>query len=393
MRSLRERLMAVSSAPKPAPQGAPRPAREGAFFSRERVVPLERLRGIERTTLDEVRACDPSFAGDAWEIGRLLFVDTETTGLSGGAGTVAFEVGVGWIGEQGMVIRQYVIRDYGEEAAMLREIAGLFHGRCAVVTFNGKSFDLPLLQSRMIMNRIREDLTDMPHFDLLHACRRVYKLRLGRCDLASLEAAVLGRKREDDLPGARVPQRYFDYLQTGEFSLLDDVLRHNLQDVQSLAELTGHLCAVFRQPAALEHPEDLYGVGRTLLRGGRTEGARRCFRILGKSTLAPQAHMYLADSYKKGREWREALQTLNDMIAAGEGGVWPYVELAKYYEHVAKDIPRALRYANAALARSLNAALIEGEDEQKTQALMRRIHRLRRKCANPATEKEKEEFQ
>ena len=377
MRNLRERLMAVSS--KPVQQKPARPPREGAFFCHEHIFPLEELRGVEKTTLEEVRACDPMFTGQTWDIRRLLFVDTETTGLSGGAGTVAFEIGVGLIDERGLVIRQYVMRDYGEEGAMLSEIATLFERCDTVVTFNGKSFDLPLLESRMIMQRIRAKVTAYPHFDLLHACRRVYKLRLRRCNLSALEAAVLGQTREDDLPGSLVPQRYFDYLKTGEFALLEDVLRHNLQDVKSLAELTGHLCAVFRQPLMLAHPEDIYGVGRTLMRGGHTEQARRCFKILGKSSLSPQAHMHLAASYKKGQEWDDEISTCRTMIASGEGGTWPYIELAKYYEHIARDIPAALRCANGALAFALNTAPLRGEDEREMEHMRRRIDRLKRK--------------
>lgn len=377
MRNLRERLMAVSS--KPAEKRPPPPQREGAFFLREGLAPLEALRGVERTTLPEIRACDPLFSGTAWEPERLLFLDTETTGLSGGAGTVAFEIGVGRLTPEGLRIRQYVMRDYAEEGAMLCEIAALLRGCQAVVTFNGKAFDLPLLQSRLVMNRIRLDLTALPHFDLLHACRRVYKLRLGHCNLGALEEAVLGRAREDDLPGALVPQRYFDYLKTGEFALLEDVLRHNFTDVVSLAELTGHLCAVFRAPLTLEHPEDIYGVGRTLLRAGRTETARRCFHVLGRTSLAPQAHMRLADSYKCSREWGEAERTLRGMIAAGEGGVWPYVELAKYCEHVSRDVPEALRLSRAALMRALDAEALGGADEREIAALRRRVERLRKK--------------
>ena len=378
MRNLRERLMAVAPSKPVQPKNA-KPEREGAFYCREHIVPLAMLRGIERTTLEQVRACDPMFTGNTWDVRRLLFLDTETTGLSGGAGTVAFEIGVGFIDERGMVIRQYVMRDYGEEGAMLAEIAKLFERCDTVVTFNGKSFDLPLIESRMIMQRIRLNVTAYPHLDLLHACRRVYKLRLGRCNLATLEAAVLGNERDDDLPGALVPQRYFDYLKTGEFALMEDVLRHNLQDVQSLAELIGHLCAAFREPLALSHPEDVYGIGRTLMRGGRVEQARRCFRILGKSSLSSQAHMHLAASYKKEREWADAVATYRAMIASGEGGTWPYVELAKYYEHIARDIPSALSCANGALAFSLNTAPLRGEDEHEMAHLMRRIDRLKRK--------------
>lgn len=378
MRSLRERLAAVTSSPRAA-QPTPRPPSAEPFYCKEHIFPMGELFGIENTTLDAVKACDPAFTGTSWDYRKLLFLDTETTGLSGGAGTLAFEIGAGFIDERGMVIRQYVMRDYHEEAAMLAEIAKLFERCDTVVSFNGKTFDLPLLESRMVMNRIRLKVTEYPHLDLLHAARRVYKLRLKRCNLASLEEAVLGQGREDDLPGSQVPQRYFDYIKTKEFALLADVLRHNLQDVKSLAMLTGHLCSVYREPQALEHAEDLFGVGRTLMRGGHTEKARTCFKILGHSSLSPQAHMHLASSYKKEKEWQEAVTTYQDMIARGEGGTWPYIELAKYYEHIARDIPRALRCANGALSLSLNMAMLTGEDERELAAIRKRINRLRRK--------------
>lgn len=374
MKNLRQKLMAISSG-KPS---APRPDPSMELFCREHIVPLERLGGIEQVKLEDVCACDPLFTGDSWNMNRLLFLDTETTGLSGGAGTVAFEIGVGWIEPRGMVIRQYVMRNYAQEAAMLSEIAKLFERTDIVITFNGKSFDLPLLESRMVMNRIRLHVTDYPHLDLLHAARRVYKLRLGRCNLTSLEEAVLGKVRDDDLPGAQVPQRYFDYLKTGDFSLLEDVLQHNFEDVQSLAELTANLCGVYREPEKLKYAQDLYGVSRTLMRGGDTHRARSCFKILGRSTLSSQAHMHLAISYKKSREWDELQSSCLDMIARGEGGTWPYIELAKFFEHVAHDNERALRYAKSALITALNIEPLHGE-QTDTAPIMRRIERLQRK--------------
>ena len=377
MRSLREKLMAVASKP-PASQSV-RQAETDPFFCRTHQVPLCDLHGIEQTTLEEIRACDPLFTGTNWDIHRLLFLDTETTGLSGGAGTIAFEIGVGFIEEGMMIIRQYVMRDYGEEAAMLSDIAGLLSRYDTLVTFNGKTFDLPLLESRMIMHRIRLPVTSYPHLDLLHACRRVYKLRLKRCNLSALEEAVLGETRTDDLPGAQVPQRYFDYLKTGEFALLEDVLRHNKQDVQSLAALTGHLCAVFRHPEQLACAEDLFSVGRVLERSGRNQQARRCYRILGHSSMSSQAHMHLASGYKKEKEWREALLYWKTMITRGEGGAWPYIEAAKYYEHVAKDMEQALRYARAALTHELNSSLLTEMDEAAVSNIRKRIERLQRK--------------
>lgn len=375
MRNLRERLQAVAgkpSAPKPAPQIRPE-----AFFVRQQIVPLDDLRGIEQTTLDEICACDPLFSGKSWDYQKALFLDTETTGLSGGAGTVAFEIGVGYIDARCMVIRQYVMRDYSEEGQMLEEIAALIRRFDTIVSFNGKSFDLPLLESRMVMNRIRLPLTQMPHLDLLHAVRRVYKLRLRRCNLALLEEAVLGQTRQDDLPGAQVPQRYFDYVKTKEFALLEDVLRHNFDDVKSLAALTGHLCAVFRDPTSLTHPEDMFGVGKTLLRTGRIERGRRCLKIVGRSSLSSQAHMVLASSYKRAQEWEHAVETCQTMLTCGAGGTWPYIELAKYYEHIARDYQKAYAYASGALRYALNTAPLHGADETEIESIRRRMERLR----------------
>lgn len=379
MRNLREKLMAVAGRPpQPRPDCDP-PEKAEPFFCREHIMPLRALCGIEQTTLDDIHSLDPLFTGSSWDIRRVLFLDTETTGLSGGAGTVAFEIGLGFIDDRGMVIRQYIMRDYSEEPAMMAEIASLITRFDTIVSFNGKSFDLPLLESRMVMSRIRLPLTKMPHLDLLHAARRVYRLRLRRCNLVSLEEAVLGQTRNDDLPGAQVPQRYFDYIRTKEFALLEDVLRHNLDDVRSLACLTGHLCHAFSHPEMLNHPEDVFGVGRTLMRTGRAERARQCFRILRHSSMSSQAHMYLASSYKKEKDWENTVSVCQNMIASGSGGAWPYIELAKYYEHIKRDIPRALQYANGALSYTLNASLLfDGDEAQRTQ-ILKRIERLRRK--------------
>lgn len=378
MRSLREKLNAVASTKPNMPK---RQEENDPFFCREHIVPIEEISGILETTLEDVKSCDPAFSGTSWNVRRLLFLDTETTGLSGGAGTIAFEVGLGFIDDRGMVIRQYVMRDYHEEPAMMREIASYFERYDTVISFNGKSFDLPLLESRMILSRIRLQITSLPHFDLLHAARRVYKLRLKRCNLASLEEELLGAVRQDDLPGALVPQRYFDYLKTREFALLEDVLRHNLQDVQSLAVLTAHLCSIFRKPERIRHDEDLFGVGKTLIRTGRVEKGRACLRIIRRSTIASKAHMHLASSYKKSREWEQALQTWKLMVARGEGGCQPYIEMAKYYEHIQKDISKALRCAAQALTLALNEEMLTSSAQESVAPIIKRIERLKRKLA------------
>lgn len=378
MRSLRERLNQIVAEPKK--NAVPQPERlTTLFFCREHVVPIAEVGDIEHTTLEEIKACDPMFEGTQWGLDKLLLIDTETTGLSGGAGTLAFEIGVGFFTADGLVIRQFVMRDYNEEAAMLAALEEIIRSRSIVISFNGKGFDVPLIESRMTMHRIRSNIGHYPHFDLLHVCRRIYKLRLKHCNLSALEEAVLGQTRKQDLPGAEVPARYFEYLKTREFALLEDVLSHNLMDVKSLASLTGHVCAAFRAPEQLAFAEDVFSIGKTLMRGGHIQKARGCFKILGHSSMSAQAHMHLATGYKREKAWSETAEICRQMIACGEGGAWPHIELAKYYEHIERDPGQALLYAKRALMHILNREAIRGADEKELQNIRRRIARLQRK--------------
>ena len=189
---------------------------------------------------------------------RILYLDTETTGLMG-AGTVAFEVGLGWQEGDTFHVRQLVMRDYPEEKYLLEEIVRVAEKFDVICSFNGKTFDLPLLKNRFIMNRIRTACLDKPHIDLLHIARRVWKLRLKRCNLTNLEEALLGVPRVDDLPGAQVPERFFSYLKTSDFTLLDDVLEHNEQDIVSLQNLLSHMCRMYENPEQLRFDEDEIG--------------------------------------------------------------------------------------------------------------------------------------
>ena len=381
MISLRDKLkMAKSGHSEPAKP--PEPQRKPLYMEESRI-PASGLEGFDRITLEEIQACEPSFSGTKWELADLLFLDTETTGLSGGVGTLAFEIGVGFFENDSFLIRQYVIRDYSQEREMLEAIIALYREHGTIITFNGKTFDLPLIESRCIMNGLRVSFTDCPQLDLLHICRRVFKLRLGKCNLARLENAVLGSEREDDLPGAQVPQRFFDYLRTGEFNLLRDVLRHNYDDVRSMPKLLTRVAEAFRAPEALSYPEDIYGVGRTLMRGGHVKSARECYRILGHTKMSGHARLRLVESYKKDRDWGQIIPVCEQMIAEGENGIRPYIELAKYYEHIEKDYPRAEQMSLRALSTLLNRISLlkdESKEEQaEMNALYRRIERIRRK--------------
>lgn len=309
---------------------------------------------------------------------RILYLDTETTGLAG-AGTVAFEVGLGWQEADGFHVRQLVMRDYPEERFLLEEIIRVAEGFSTICTFNGKTFDLPLLRNRFIMNRIRTAALDKPHIDLLHIARRVWKLRLRKCNLTNLEEALLGIPRVDDLPGAMVPERFFSYLKTGDFHLLDDVLEHNEQDIVSLQNLLCHMCRMYENPEQLRFDEDVYSMGVALDRFRHTEEARRCYRLAG-GTMHAQGQQRLAVSYRKSGEKQAAAEVWQEMIRRREGGVTPYVELAKHYEHHAKDIPAALDMVRRAIAMMSEPSLFDEPSVQETRnALQYRYDRLKRK--------------
>ncbi len=379
MRSLKDKLDAMNSSRKAPASPPPREREERALYFRETVLPMSQLYGLEKTCLEEVRSCDPYFTGTRWDLNDLLFVDTETTGLNGGAGTIAFEIGLGRMEGDHLRITQYVLSGYDQEEQMLRAVAGCFTENTIVVSFNGKIFDLPLLQSRMILNRIHVTPTAYPHLDLMHVSRRVYRRRLKRCNLSSVEEAALGLVREDDLPGAQVPERFFSYLRTGQFEHIEPVLRHNLQDVLSLAQLTGALCAAFRHPEELEHDEDVLSIGKTLQRTGHSEKARTCYRIVGTRHLRSEGHLYLAMHCKKEKDWAQTVRLCQEMIRRHENGSWPHLQMAMYCEHHLRDARAALRYAETALEIESQRQALGLDRQKEIHSLFARLRRLRRK--------------
>jgi hypothetical protein len=203
------------------------------------------------------------------------YFDTETTGLSTGAGTVVFLAGLGHLDGDRLVVRQLLLPDYPHEAALLREVAGELAALPRVVTYNGRGFDLPLLITRLTFHRLFREMAALPerHDDLLPVARRLYRRPLGGARLADVEAGVLGVMRGSDCPGSEVPSRYFGYLRGGSPELLTDVLDHNLQDVVSLALLEAEIVQMraggWRAAAVL----DPHGMAVELLRDGASEEA------------------------------------------------------------------------------------------------------------------------
>jgi uncharacterized protein len=203
------------------------------------------------------------------------YFDTETTGLSTGAGTVVFLAGLGHVEDDQLVVRQLLLPDYPHEAALLRLVAGDLAALPRVVTYNGRGFDLPLLATRLTFHRLFREMAALPqcHDDLLPVARRLYRRPLGGARLADVEFGVLGVVRNSDCPGSEVPSRYFGYLRGGSPDLLTDVLDHNLQDVVSLALLEAEIVRMraggWRDAPVLDH----HGMAVELLRDGASEEA------------------------------------------------------------------------------------------------------------------------
>ena len=342
--------------------------------------PAEEFPGALELTAETLRMMSDREIPDGLDPRRILYLDTETTGL-GGSGTVAFLVGMGWLTDQGFEVHQFLMRDYPEEPFLLKHVAAGLEKFDVLCTFNGTTFDVPLLESRFLMNRMdRERLLALPHLDLLQMCRRLWKLRLGRCNLGHLEEVILGKPRVDDLPGSEVPQRYFTYLKTKQMSLLDDILKHNAQDIASLCVLLNHMADLYLHPEKIRFSEDVYSMGRALERINRTENARHCYRLARRGRMGDSAGAALAMSYRRGGEREQAAEVWREMIRDRRGGIVPYVELAKYEEHVRRDIPAALELTEKALLLISEPTLREGKTVQESKnELQYRRQRLVRK--------------
>lgn len=309
-------------------------------------------------------------------------MDTETTGLSGGAGTVAFLVGIGYVEGEALVIEQYHLREYSDEPEMLDRLSRRMDGFDSVCTFNGRRFDMPLLQSRFTMCRMRDRWRDLDDLDLLYPARRAWKLRLGSCKLSRIETEILGMSREDDLPGSEVPERFFQFVRTGREDLIEDIIRHNCQDIATLATLLIELCRIYDQPEKLSDPRDQYSMGRSLERQGELKHARQMYHVAARprpvgtiaaltgERLAGQANWHLYLLCRRSSDWEGAEDVLLRMLRRRQRVGEVCVALAKLYEHHHRHYDQALRYA----------LLSQGQPGSETpEEHTRRVERLQRK--------------
>jgi hypothetical protein len=344
-------------------------ARHGRFCIRD-LTPLDMGRLAVLGNLPALRGLDYRDA---------LFLDTETTGLAGGTGTVAFLIGLGWFEGDAFVTRQLFARDYGEERAALLGLRDLVGGKRFLVSFNGKAFDANLLAARFIMNRMPDPLAGLPHLDLLHPARRLLSHRLADRRLGALEAAILGFEREGDIPGSEIPQRYFDWLRRRDGRPMADIFAHNRLDILSLAALAAHLAELLDPggEAARRHPGDRLAAARLFLaRKCPDEAVRLLDPLVGCASpeTARDAARELSLHYKRSGEWPAAAAIWEAMAGRDAGDPFALIELAKWCEHRRRDFTRALALTERARLCDRRLSTDENADlDRRRERLVRRL--------------------
>lgn len=366
----------------------------GPFFRTHSIHPLNRPHGrVDLNALFDVPSdCFGHIANsDALRtvrLRRMLFIDTETTGLAGGAGTVPFLIGIGFFEEDGFTVQQYFMRDYQEERAMLESVHALLNKAESFVSYNGKCYDFNLLASRFTLSRMKDPVQTKPHLDLLFPARRIWKRRLGDCSLPHIESSVLRFQRDGDVPGWQIPSLYFDFLRSGDPAPLAPVFRHNFWDIVSLAALLTVLAQIHSAPRThLTEPQDMMGLGRAMDGRSRFKQAALCYRAALDLNLdseeKEEALHLLGFALKRGGEWGKAVRIWRHLIRRFPFRVFPYEELAKYYEHQADDPVRAAPVVRKALERIRLLEALHPDTDYRTDRrdLEYRLARLERKCA------------
>ena len=292
---------------------------------------------------------------------RWLFLDTETTGLAGGTGTYAFLIGLSWWDAGGLQVEQLFLRDFSEEYSLLHELAARIAERPVLVTFNGKTFDWPLLESRFTMTRSIKVPQLSAHLDLLHPARALWKLRLGSVRLVELErhvldASRLGWHREDEVISSLIPQLYFDYLRGGSPYPLAGVLKHNQMDLRGLAALYGKINSLLDEcESSLAETDslDLFGLSRFLTRRGETDRAHSvCSQARDAGLPAAfrsQATRELAFLAKRRGDAEAASSLWHELVNDRQDGIVACEQLAIHYERREKNYDRAIEFTQLAL--------------------------------------------
>jgi uncharacterized protein len=356
--------------------------RLGRHLRVRRKLPQPRAETIHSGTVHLIAPDPPEFLCDSR---RWLFLDTETTGLAGGTGTYAFLTGLAWWEEDGFVVEQHFMRDHGEESSVLLEIAELLDRRRVLVTFNGKSFDWPLLQTRFQISRAASIPFPLAHLDLLYPARQLWRLSLKSVALTQLERQVLELDRGPDIPSSTIPQRYFDFLRGGPPEPIAEIFRHNEMDLCGLALLALRINEILADPEKSScGAGELFGISRMLQKRGDKNLAGRMYRRALEQglprTAEVSARRELALLAKRERNYEVSNGHWEKLLEDSPGGLQAYEQLAIYYEHRA-DLPsRAAELSREALLRLQDAfhsgRITSSKYQQWHASFHRRLTRL-----------------
>ncbi len=359
-----------------------------------------RIDDCSQIDVDGLRLLDPelfvrpangeerSATSDQRTAARTIFIDLETTGLSGGAGTIAFLVGCGYFDCGAFQVRQFLLPSHAAERALLAAVAEFFDGADLIVTYNGKTFDLPVMETRWLFHRMTPPLDGVPHFDMLHPARRLWRSRaaarrsraVGRnfssamsmmsdyqeadercCRLSTLERVLFDVERVGDVDGFEIPNRFFSFVRSGDPRPLEPVLEHNRLDLVSLAAVTARAAqlALAGSDACRDAAEAL-ALGRVYERAGSLDRAETCYRCAIESDSVDvkiEALYRLGLRLRRDRRFEEAAEVWRQVLAAAQrrhGDVRRFAAeaLAIHHEHRRRDLVRAREHALFALEES-----------------------------------------
>jgi uncharacterized protein YprB with RNaseH-like and TPR domain len=356
----------------------------GEAFVVEQVYPAEYKHGISPIQLDAPLGALASWAKDerigALKLSQLAFLDTETTGLSGGTGTYAFMVGLGRFVDGDFRLSLFFMQSPSEEPALLEAVASFLAPCAALVTFNGKSFDAPLLRTRYALNSIPCPFDDFAHIDLLPLARRLWRNRLPSRALKYLEEHIMSAPRaSEEVPGYEIPWLYFDFLRTGDAMPLNGVFYHNAMDVVAMAALLSLTAGMLADPhgSDLEHGQDVIALAKLFEDLNQLDDAALLYER-GLKTKLPESDFWqavrrLSALQRRRGDMETALRLWQQ--AAAEGHIYAHVELAKYYEHTRRDPGAALEWTLSAME---HAKIADVPDFMRKHWMDELEHRLKR---------------
>ncbi|MEH7441650.1 ribonuclease H-like domain-containing protein [Bacillus sp. JJ1122] len=314
----------------------------------------------------------------------LVFFDTETTGLGGGAGNTIFLLGHASVSGNSIKLKQHILPQPGAEVALYQSFLENAD-YTTLVTYNGKAFDWPQVKTRHTL--VRDHVPKLPaygHFDLYHAARRMWKHKIERMKLSMVEQEVLGLERKDDIPGFLAPMIYFDFLERKNPEGLLGVIKHNETDILSLLTLYTHLTFQLLGRDKTQSARETYEVGRWFSYLGESEKAKQTFSGLaeiGNEQEAAAKHA-LAAEYKRNKDWTKAVSLWKESAEKGvsKDRKEACIELAKYFEHREKDLELALEYCRLAESLHLRDEGTTKKDIIFNEELQKRIIRISRKA-------------